>query len=67
MKKYLYSGANTAVTLKHADGKEQDIMLWNGKSVSLPEEHEYIKTLLALGHLTAVADAPAATSTKKGA
>ncbi|MEN3809486.1 MULTISPECIES: hypothetical protein [Chromobacterium] len=45
--KYLYSGPVSGVTL--ADG--QEIMLFPGKEVELPVEHEYTQTLLALQYL----------------
>ncbi|MEC5207391.1 hypothetical protein QF022_002347 [Vogesella perlucida] len=49
--KYQYSGPMSGVTL--ADG--QEVMLCPGGEVELPEEHDYTQTLLALGHLTPVA------------
>ena len=50
MKEYRYSGPASGVTL--SDGTE--ILLWPGKTVSLPEEHDYVKVLVALKHLTPV-------------
>ena len=67
MKAYRYSGPASGVTL--SDGTE--ILLWPGKSVSLPEEHDYVKVLVALKHLTPVpeetkpAGAPAVQSPKR--
>lgn len=54
--KYRYSGPTSGVTLqKSADDPDaQEVMLHTGAEVELPEEHEYTKTLLALGHLTPV-------------
>lgn len=54
--KYRYSGPTSGVTLqKSADDPDaQEVMLHTGAEVDLPEEHEYTKTLLALGHLTPV-------------
>ncbi len=49
MARYLYVGPNSGVTLQ--DGTE--VILWNGKEVELTE-NEYVKTLLALGHLKPV-------------
>ncbi len=46
MKEYRYSGPASGVTL--SDGTE--ILLWPGKTVSLPEEHDYVKVLVALNH-----------------
>ena len=52
--KYRYSGPTSGVTLKKGadDNSAQEVMLHTGAEVELPEEHEYTKTLLALGHLT---------------
>ncbi|HCK1202583.1 TPA: hypothetical protein N2Z99_000819 [Escherichia coli] len=50
MKEYRYSGPASGVTL--SDGTE--ILLWPGKTVSLPEDHDYVKVLVALKHLTPV-------------
>lgn len=57
--KYRYSGPTSGVTLqKGADDTDaQEVMLHTGAEVELPEEHEYTKTLLALGHLTPVKQA----------
>ena len=54
--KYRYSGPTSGVTLKKGadDNSAQEVMLHTGAEVELPEEHEYTKTLLALGHLTPV-------------
>ncbi|HHE4632367.1 TPA: hypothetical protein ACPD79_003666 [Escherichia coli] len=67
MKAYRYSGPASGVTL--SDGTE--ILLWPGKTVSLPEEHDYVKVLVALKYLTPVpeetkpAGAPAVQSPKR--
>ncbi len=57
--KYRYSGPTSGVTLqKGADDPDaQEVMLHTGAEVELPEDHEYTKTLLALGHLTTVKQA----------
>ncbi|OVE46139.1 hypothetical protein [Chromobacterium violaceum] len=47
--KYLYSGPISGVTL----GDGQEIMLFPGKEVEMPEEHSYTRTLVALGYLSA--------------
>lgn len=54
--KYLYKGPISGVTLE--GGKE--VMLLPGKEVELDAGHPYTKTLLALGHLTPVRQAPVA-------
>lgn len=51
--KYRYSGPTSGVTLQKGE-EAQEVMLHTGGEVDLPEEHEYTKTLLALGHLTPV-------------
>lgn len=51
--KYRYSGPASGVTLQKGE-EAQEVMLHTGAEVELPEEHEYTKTLLALGHLTPV-------------
>ncbi|EYU16156.1 hypothetical protein [Photorhabdus aegyptia] len=45
--KYLYTGPASGVTL--ADGTE--VLLWSEKTVDLPEQHDYVKTLIALRYL----------------
>lgn len=54
--KYRYSGPTSGVTLQKGadDNSAQEVMLHTGAEVDLPEEHEYTKTLLALGYLTPV-------------
>lgn len=54
--KYRYSGPTSGVTLQKGE-EAQEVMLHTGTEVELPEEHEYTKTLLALGHLTPVKQA----------
>ena len=51
--KYRYSGPTSGVTLQKGE-EAQEVKLHTGAEVELPEEHEYTKTLLALGHLTPV-------------
>lgn len=60
-RRYRYQGpVNSSVTLK-VDGKDVDVLLFRGKEIDLPEEHDYVKTLVALEHLAPVAPAqPAA-------
>lgn len=57
--KYVYQGpVDSSVTLK-VDGKDRDVVLFRGKEVDLPEGHDYVQTLVALGHLLpAAATAP---------
>jgi hypothetical protein len=53
--RYRYTGPNSAVTLKVSDGKDglkdQDVVLWNGREIDLPANHEWVATLLAKGYL----------------
>lgn len=53
--KYRYTGPMSGVTLN--DG--QEVMLHPNTEVELPEDHDYTRTLLALGHLTPLAATPA--------
>lgn len=70
--KYRYSGPTSGVTL-NVDGKPKEVMLHTGKDVELPETNEYVKTLVALGHLaptqvqddSATADQPATAKVAK--
>jgi hypothetical protein len=59
MKEYRYSGPASGVTL--STGAE--ILLWRGKNVTLPEEHDYVKVLVALKHLTPVPEETKTAST----
>lgn len=47
---YVYEGPTSGVTL----GNGAEVMLFDGQEVELPEADDYTKTLVALGHLTAV-------------
>lgn len=51
--KYRYSGPTSGVTLQFGE-KSQEVILYSGSEVDLPENHEYTKTLIALGHLSQV-------------
>lgn len=53
MKTYIYTGPATAMTLQFEKGEPQEVHLWKGKSVSLPD-HEYVEVLKAQGLLTQV-------------
>lgn len=69
-KKYRYVGPNSAVTIVVTNGQgtsaEREVMLWTGREVELPEDHEYTQQLLAQQLLEAVPQlAPAATSGAK--
>lgn len=50
--KYLYSGPLSGVTLQ--DGTE--VLLRNGIEVELPEDNEYVKTLVAFSYLKPVTE-----------
>lgn len=58
MKKFIYNGANSGVTLQvpgkgnAAHSQDVDVLLFNGKEVELPEDHELVKTLVLNGNLT---------------
>jgi hypothetical protein len=64
--KFRYSGPTSGVTLRVGES-QTEVMLFDGSEVELPEAHDYTKTLVALGHLTPVADeTPVKTAKSKG-
>lgn len=72
-RKFKYQGpTDSSVTLK-VKGRDVDVVLFRGSTVELPDDHEYVKTLIALGYLapegnvSAVAQPEASTTAKKGA
>ncbi|KWZ43746.1 hypothetical protein WS72_13360 [Burkholderia savannae] len=48
--KYQYSGPTSGVTLKNGN-EVREVMLHTDADVDLPEQHEYTKTLQAMGYL----------------
>ena len=64
MKKYFYTGPNSAITLVVLDKEQQptdvDVVLWRDTVVELPEAHEATQVLLHQGLLTAVIVEPVA-------
>ncbi|HEA7727075.1 TPA: hypothetical protein RXL41_001042, partial [Escherichia coli] len=48
--KYIYNGPASGVTL--ADG--QEILLWPNSEIDLPEDNEWVMTMIARNHLTSV-------------
>ena len=62
MSRYLYTGPDSAVTLKVSDGKgnlnDQDVLLWNDQEVELPADHDLVRVLVQKGRLTPVQAAP---------
>ncbi|MCV9878846.1 hypothetical protein [Brenneria izbisi] len=61
MMKYRYTGPASGVTL--ADGTE--VLLWPDSEVVLPQEHDYVKTLVALKHLHVVPDVTVAAGSRR--
>ncbi len=55
-KKYIYSGPLTGVTLAPDEpgGKPREVMLHPGRTVSLPSDNHYVKSLLARKFLAEV-------------
>lgn len=53
MKTYIYSGPVSGVTLNTPDGP-LEVMLHPGKPVHLPEDNEYVRTLIAKKRLSEV-------------
>lgn len=45
--KYIYNGPASGVTL--ADG--QEILLWPNSEIDLPEDNEWVMTMIARNHL----------------
>lgn len=60
LQNFTYSGPNSAITLVLADRTEQEIILWTGGLVNLPDDHEAVMALVAQGWLSLVAPAAAA-------
>ncbi|HCE6987343.1 hypothetical protein [Pseudomonas aeruginosa] len=62
MSRFLYTGPDSAVTLKVSDGKgnfnDQDVLLWNDQEVELPADHDLVRVLVQKGRLTPVQAAP---------
>ncbi|WP_143760194.1 hypothetical protein, partial [Colwellia marinimaniae] len=60
--RFLYTGPDSAVTLKVSDGKgnfnDQDVLLWNDQEVELPADHDLVRVLVQKGRLTPVQAAP---------
>lgn len=48
--KYIYHGPASGVTL----GDGQEILLWTNSEIDLPEDNEWVMTMVARGHLKQV-------------
>lgn len=67
--KYIYKGHIAGVTLKLDEKTEKEVLFYDGKDYDdLPEDHDYIKTLIARGHLVPVSkkQSNADSNNKKG-
>jgi hypothetical protein len=58
-KTFLYTGPNSAVTLKVINKKDEppvdvDVLFWNGQHVDLPADHEVTLSMQAQGLLAEV-------------
>lgn len=53
---FRYDGPPSGVTLRTGEVL-QEVLLWPGREVKMPEDHEYTQTLVCLGYLTRL-DAP---------
>lgn len=54
MKRFRYHGSSSGVTIVIEDkGEKQtkELLLFDGMEIELPEDHPYVQTLIALGHL----------------
>ncbi|EBP4526275.1 hypothetical protein CB373_08875 [Salmonella enterica subsp. enterica serovar Westminster] len=56
--KYIYSGPASGVTL--ADG--QEVLLWPGNEIELPEDNEWVITMISRRHLAPVVTQEAETN-----
>lgn len=65
MMSYTYSGPQSAVTLKLAEGGELEVQLLNGKTALLPADHPFVKKLRLKGFLTEVVPDPPAVKSEK--
>jgi len=54
--KYTYKGHVSGVTLKLEDKTEQEFLFHNDKDYELPEDNDYVKTLVARDHLVPVVE-----------
>lgn len=54
---YIWQGPMCAATLKGTPN-DQDIIFIPGRQVSLPEDNDYTRALLSLGHMVAAPVAP---------
>ncbi|MBA2816356.1 hypothetical protein [Candidatus Pantoea persica] len=48
---FRYDGPPSGVTLRTGEVL-QEVLLWPGREVKMPEDHEYTQTLVCLGYLT---------------
>lgn len=53
MATFIYSGPPSGATLQ-LGVETQEVLFWPGGEVELPVDHPYVKTMMALGHLTLV-------------
>jgi hypothetical protein len=63
--RYVYSGPTSGATLEAGADGILEVMFFDGKEVELPEDNEYVKTLVALGHLKPVAGLSKVTAVSK--
>jgi hypothetical protein len=60
-KRFIYTGPDSAVTLKVPDAQgvmvDLEVILWSGRAVDLPVDHEYVQTLSESGVLVPTLDA----------
>lgn len=64
MKKYLYRGPVSSVTLNLGDDRTLDVNFHPGQTVEVPEMNSYIRRLVRKGFLTPLAEEGAAKSKK---
>lgn len=64
--KFTYTGPNSAMTLKLADGAEKDVLLFTGKDVDVPADHDAVQVLVARGLLVPVPKTPTKADAQPG-
>lgn len=62
IKRYTYTGPNSAITVKASETETRDVMLWRNTEVELPDDDEHVTVMVEMGYLTPIGDAaPTAT------
>lgn len=62
MARYIYSGPMSAATL----GDGTDVILMNGREITLPDDNDWVKSLVAQGRLAPAAKKASTTTANTG-